>query len=454
MAEGGEGGAERTPRRRQWFRWLPRVLGLLAAIMLGAWLLLPALIQWQIKSAIRAVGVQAVEVDVGQISHRGLTLSDIDLGQGQVRVPVLAVTYSLDSLRNLRIETITACDPVMHVGITDEGEIDLGPLQPLLTPGRDGGDSGRLPFDVLTVRDGELQLTFGGIELPVRWWGTLAAEGNGLRPDLHASIRGASLAGAGGSMRLLGVDARLQLTSFDPLTTAAAQTLSIADLRWGPWQLGRVAVTFALRGRELTVADLSVDSPQLGRLTVEPFTVDLAEPLLQLTLKLEGLDLEDTLAAAPPDLGMSGRGQISGTLRLRVKAFPPYRAIIDHGDLSASSGTIIRFASDQPLRRLINPTDEQQERLVRALQDFRYEMLDVRFEGSGEQAVARLTMRGRARGDNPTRIEPSLTLNVFGLNDLTNTAVADTAVRLPQWLERAMQRLAERSTIEGEGDQP
>ncbi len=439
----------------RWRTLCLRLVGLLAAAALGFYLLLPSLVQRQIKLALKDKGLADATLDVGVVTHRGLTISGLALADGRLTVPSIHVAYSPGSLRHGRIESATVSSLIVRATLTDDMRLDLGPLAKLL----EGDDraAGPPPFDTLTIRDAELRIAWGDRLLETPIWGSLRRDGDRIVPDLHIDINGGSLESPDGFVHLLGITSDLNLTGLDPVATPAAQRFTITDARLGAWRLGEITIVFQLDGDTLRVDQLSMTSPQLGKLTVQPMTVDLDEPILRLNVTLENLDIAQTLAAVAAK-DVSGRGRVDGQLQLRVKPYPPYRMSIDGGSLVASSGATLRFVSRQPLQTVLgvaptpqpneDVTDQTKRQLVEALQDFRYNTLRIDFVPTHNDVVTRIQIDGVGRGEPAQKVGP-LTLNIGQLNDLVNTGFVDATLRFPQWLEQAMTRLAARSAKEG-----
>lgn len=363
----------------RWRRLGLRLLGLVAAAVLGLYLLLPALIQRQIKLALADAGLPGAQLDVSRPGLGSLKLTDITLADGRLRIPAIDITYDIASLRQLRVQTITVRDALLQLTVREDGSIDWGPLADL---GQDdsANPDAPLPFDVL-------QLTSAKIELH--------------QPTLR---------------------------------------------HW-------IDLSLSLRGDELRVDHLAIASIDHGSATIQPFATSLAEPVLPLQLTLHEARLGPLLGLTA---AATGEGTVTGDLSLRLKAYRPYRAIIDGGSLHASPGTVLTFATREPLEKLlaVNPqqaprtaTDDTKHQLVEALQDFKYRTLAITFVPKDGDVITRIQIDGKARGDNPTTVGP-LTLNIGRINDLINTPVVDATVELPAWLEHVIERLVTRSAGE------
>jgi hypothetical protein len=446
----------------RWRSLLLRLFGLAAAAVLGLYLLLPSLIERQIKLALREMGVHPVSLKVGMVTPSGLRITHVTTPDGRLTVGRILVGYSLASLRAFRVEDITVLDARLTVAITPDGEIDLGPLSQLKLPS--GDPTGPPPLDTysayVTVRvegDGV------GIDLPLSLRGY--SDGTTIRSAVALNLRDQNIQTPDGRVVLKGINGYVGFDGTSGLTDPAVYLgrvqLRVAEATVGAWPLGAVDADFHLDlnadEKRLTGGHgtISLDSNALGKIVIKPASIDLKDGTTRVTVNSSDLRL-DALASRL-DSVTRATGMIEGELQLRLKLLPPYRAYIDGGRLVASPGTVIRFRDAKPLQKLLgvspgqvvaDATGDTKRKLVEALQDFRYDNLRITFVRQTQDVVTRIEINGRSNRPDRTEVGP-LTLNVGQINDLVNTELVDTAMRLPSWLEDAMKRWAERSATEG-----
>jgi hypothetical protein len=174
-----------------------RVLGIAAlAILLAAAVTLLALVykrrelaQDLLLSALRARDLSPASVTVTRLDPGGVELRKLRIGrEGDLRIAEVDGNYSAGGLVQGRLDALRLAGLQLR-GTLDHRGLSLGALDPLLTGGSGGGESGAvaLPAASLTVEDGrvELETPYGLLEMPIEL--RLDADLAG-RLEIHADI--------------------------------------------------------------------------------------------------------------------------------------------------------------------------------------------------------------------------------------------------------------------------
>lgn len=438
----------------RWRRLGLRLLGLCAAAGMGFYLLLPALIGHQIKRALADVGLPNVRLKVGQVGIRGLAIRELATPDQRLRIERIDVEYDWTSLRDARIRRLALVGGALDASLTPQGQLDLGPLGQLKLPS--GSASARPPLDDFSV-DAQIRLAVNNrsLTLPLNVTGHTRGE----HPVFHALIRlnrvDDELAWSGGSARIQAAHATIQRPDPARDLVHVQIHLNVGDLQVRGWDLGSLRSDLLVEASPAHPVirldgQVAIDSASLGSLTLQPRSFNHADGSLKLEASLRDVNLAPLAAAVHELAGASGR--VSGQLRLRIKTFPPHRAIVDEGSLAASPGTVLTFARPQALHALLplpsaHLGDDTQRQLVEALQDFEYRTLKVAFVPQNQDVITRIEIDGRARGARATSVGP-LVLNIARINDLINTPLLDAALGSTGWLERVIERGIKRSSPE------
>ncbi|MEX2632383.1 MAG: YdbH domain-containing protein [Tistlia sp.] len=178
-----------------------------------------------------------------------------------------------------------------------------------------------------------------------------------------------------------GLDLDLALESLSPPASPPGQPFSIARIDVGVPLTG---VTGTLQLRPAGAAsELLVERAEAGfldgRLAVENALLDPAAKRYDVTLLVEGVDLERLLALADlPEV--SGSGRLSGAIPVSLVEGA---LVIREGALEARSPGVIAFRSEEA-RQALASGGEQVELMLQALEDFRYQVLRLSVDKPAE----------------------------------------------------------------------
>jgi len=205
--------------------------------------------------------------------------------------------------------------------------------------------------------------------------------------DVAADLPGARFSGVNGDIRFEGLwppaTPPHQILKGIVETGGLPQSAVALDFRLLP------SSAFAVDGLTLAFAD--------GRISTTPFTVDLAKPALDTTLRVDQVDLAELFKLIGVD-GLSGTGRIDGQIPLRID---DDHVRISRGSLTASGPGVLRLSSDT-VPKEIGAAGQPVQLALAALTDFHYESLVLEIDQSagGEGAILlKLT------GNNPAVLD-------------------------------------------------
>ncbi|PWG61872.1 YdbH domain-containing protein [Sediminicurvatus halobius] len=345
-----------------------------------------------------------VAVDVAHAPPRGLSGS-IELGRisHQVSPPAFAplrvaarLSGDLDRLRlegeagALGHDDVRVPLQLRHDAGTGEGELVLGPGSLVFRP------RALTPAD-LVPRLGVIEEATGELRLEGRLaWGAGPPES---RLTLELSMAELQAAGVG----VQGLETALELTGLPPVRSAPDQRLSIRELRAG------VPVT-DIRGRfrlldagtadgapALDVAELEADFAG-GSLRLADARFRLGQPAQRATIEVREVALERLLPALGLGEDVRGEGRLSGRIPVRLDA---EGVAIAEGELQAREPGRLQVRLRETGQALARQAQEM-ELMIRALEDFRYEVLaaDLERDPDGE-----LRLGLQLEGSNPDVLE-------------------------------------------------
>ncbi|WP_142848469.1 YdbH domain-containing protein [Telmatospirillum sp. J64-1] len=120
-----------VPRPRR--RWFPALLALLLLLLLvagGTWLFLPRIAEQIVLHQLRERGLEPDGLTVAGIGLGGAHVTDISVGDGQVHLNSLHLSWSLEDLRRQRLAAIRAAGLRLQARLDGNG-LSFGPLDAL-----------------------------------------------------------------------------------------------------------------------------------------------------------------------------------------------------------------------------------------------------------------------------------------------------------------------------------
>lgn len=205
------------------------------------------------------------------------------------------------------------------------------------------------------------------------------AQAGGLDGTAELALDGLDFSVAG--TRVEGLDLTLALDSLDPPASPPGQPFSIARVEAGV-PLTDVRGTLELEAEDGTTV-IRVGTAEAdflgGTLALDGARLAPAEGDYALTLQVRKVDLERLLALA--DLQeVSGSGQLSGEIPIRIEKGA---VVVEGGALDALSPGTIAFRSEEAKQALASG-GESVELMLRALEDFHYEVLRLTLDKPAE----------------------------------------------------------------------
>lgn len=282
-----ERGTAATILRRlaRWSFRLIIVLALLAGAALALYVFwLPGYAETRIASVLEDMGLDEAQMRVGHIGLDRSSLHDVVIGDDRLRIAELRVTYDVSGLRQGEVKTLSIIGLTLTIGVNENGELDLSPLDQITMPPPEGDDQG-WPVERIELLASRLIVQQADGE---SW--TVPLQGEVALADNTAELRLASVlpdrrltlsatAKREGDAWHVG-DGRLQLTPSDlalPGTAVMARGL-MADLRFAA-TLGTEQLMFII-SKDSTIALADADG-ELGGVDLAPSATDI--PLLRIT---------------------------------------------------------------------------------------------------------------------------------------------------------------------------
>jgi hypothetical protein len=256
--------------------------------------------------------------------------------------------------------------------------------------------------------------------------------------DFRVATTGVEISGLAADLHLLGlpmpVSVGPQHVSWEGMQLASAKAGSgkaALDLRSGAELHAQIRLRTTDEIGSIDISDLRL-TPGLDRF---PATVVFDQVPLREWLEL--------LSGGR----ITGEGRLSGSLTMVVQTEPRLAIDLQGGRLAAAPGGVVRFLDDAETEGLIRQHVEQiaastsldasvQQRLVAALKEFAFTVLDFRIDpdAEGDGVTLRVHTAGQGRRV-PQELDVSVNLHGF------DTAV-DTAIALKLGLDRAKDRVA------------
>lgn len=272
---------------------------------------------------------------------------------------------------------------------TGSGALTFGPATLRFSPGDLAPEDLLPPLARLDNARGELRLEG---RLP---WGEGADAG-----QLRLALAEVDFDAAGVGVR--GLATELELTSLLPPRSAPEQTLTVRELQAGP-VLSDLRARFALAHADgslspvIELAALEGDFAG-GSLRVEDARLDPGAERNAVTVGVADLALERLLRELGLGEDVTGEGRLSGRIPVQLTAAGP---VIADGELQAALPGRLRVRLRETGEALGRQAQEM-ELMIRALEDFRYEVLRAELARDADGEV-RLALR--LEGHNPEVLE-------------------------------------------------
>jgi hypothetical protein len=307
-----------------------------------------------------------------------------------------------------------------HALVTGEGSAQLRLLPQTFKSG------GLQPEHLLPLLGGSVSESRGRVSAV----GSLQWRGNQVTPDLSLAFDKLSL--RHGFLFLDEMTGVLRLNQFWPPRTPKGQQIAIARIQAG-LPLSNALATFYLDGK----GDLLIEQARLslaqGTLSVKDSRVHLSPLSGRLVLTVEGVDLGALATYGALD-GLTASGVLSGSIPVRLTDSD---IVIEHGKLVAEKVGFVRYRPTQAPSAL--QTGGSVDLLLKALDDFRYERLELSLNGA---ASGELEAGLHLKGANPALYDGfpvELNLSLSGALSQVLSDTADSA-SVP---ERIQKRVAE-----------
>lgn len=207
---------------------------------------------------------------------------------------------------------------------------------------------------------------------------------------------------------------------------ADVQVLTIGELRAGGVRLSEGHVRFAI-GSDGNVAFRDVVFRWGGgRVGARDFLLSPRGGVLRFVLDIDNVDLGDILALTVPGRA-SGEGRLSGRWALTVRWQPEPSVEFGEGRLVADpSGGWFRIENPEDASTLVKTKvrgaggidGEMSDRITRAIHDFEYDELEIRFTETAGRLATKVHAKGRGPRGGKSLEFGGLTFNVTGLDDL------------------------------------
>jgi len=242
------------------------------------------------------------------------------------------------------------------------------------------------PADLLPALAGTIEKVEGSVDLS----GTLRWDGKVLAPDLALRLKDVGFTTPAARVHALNGTIRV-INLWPPATPphqALAATLEVSGLPAAQLRLeAQLTAKPALRFERIAIDFAG------GEIAASPFSLDPAQPGLNTTLAITGVDLTELLKLLSIE-GLSGTGRLNGHIPLRLESG---KIAITAGRLAASAPGLLHYKPDK-LPKEIAAAGEPVELMLQALGDFHYESLALELDKgtSGEG-----TILIRLKGSNP-----------------------------------------------------
>jgi hypothetical protein len=267
-------------------------------------------------------------------------------------------------------------------------------------------------------------LRFGGT---VSMEGEIEIDNGGPTPRIDLRLENGALRGEkGGANAIEGVSAALEISRLSPLSTPPGQQIKFGRLKLGKTSFLDGTFIFHLEGLHSLFLEKSEWQWAGGRLSVENAQIDPIRKEADFVIQAQHLSLKEILALLPPGTA-DGDGQLSGRISVRVR-WP--HISLGEGYLHATKEPgFLEIHDVQALGRVLEERDPRfaldpafkalKERLIGALENFDYSVLQLDFVREKGELVARFHTEGKGRGGNPQEIG-GLTVNLHGIESVLN----------------------------------
>ncbi len=268
------------------------------------------------------------------------------------------------------------------------GQARLGPVTVRFSPKGVQPRDLLLPLNTVSDVDGPVTVT-SSIRLP---------ESGGLQVTTRNEFAGVDLALPTGTV-VEGLSGTLDLAGIDPIRTRQTQTLTAKKIA-GPFPLDKPRIRFDLRvdgGVPTIRIQEATGGFAGGTVSLEPFTYSASDAKNTLAIGVRSLSLSrllDEWAAGR----VSGEGSLTGRIPVQLS---PEGAIIPNGEIKAEKSGVIQVKWGEAREALVSQGEEV-GLMVRALEDFRYERLEI---GVSRPAEGELSFAITLAGNNPTVLD-------------------------------------------------
>lgn len=227
--------------------------------------------------------------------------------------------------------------------------------------------------------------------------GTLSAQmklkyDNELSGNLNVSVKDGTVATP--EVAVAGIDATIQLTSLIPPQTSAPQEVRIARLS-GPADMTDMLLRFGLtQDGDETIAQIEHLAGKVfgGELALQPFILRPDEARRAVDVTLSRIDMTQIVKLTGL-VGFELTGNLSGTLPVVI--VDESQVAVTGGLLRADGPGILRLDGATLRDVLGQQAGEQLDLLIQALEDFRYDMLEIAIDKELEgDADMRITLGG------------------------------------------------------------
>lgn len=249
--------------------------------------------------------------------------------------------------------------------------------------------------------------------------GTITLRRGVLVPALHLSLAEATIEQRASKLMISGLQARIDVVNFSPLTCAPRQLIEAERVSVGGQELTRLAGRVTLVGEQLTLDD-GILGWGGGTVAIPSLNADLAGHSAQGDIQVRGVSLDAVCAAAAKDR-VSAEGRLVGQMPVSI-TWPQVAVTLGAGRLEADppSGWI-RIADRAMITQAVGKGGladaDLRERLVDAVQEFaftRLELVTSRDE-SGLLTKVRVVGKGRT-GADPLELA-GLVFNIRGVEE-------------------------------------
>lgn len=251
--------------------------------------------------------------------------------------------------------------------------------------------------------------------------------------ELTLRLAGVRIASTNGFL-VQGLDSEVHLQGLPISTSTGAQQARWQQARFAAIEAGSGSAEIELRrGPELRLGFSQRTPDEVGVVSIGELRLLPGMVRFPATIAFDQVPLQQWLEQLSGSR-VTGEGRLSGSLTLVVRTQPTLGLDMQTGQLSAVAGGFVRFLDDAATDSMIRQHIEQiaastgqgavvQERLVAALKEFVFTVLDFRIEP--DAAGDGVTLRVHAVGQGRQVPQPlDLDINLRGFDTAVDTAIA------------------------------